>query len=280
LALLFWPCSNCTNTPPTNPPVNTEFTPNITMEPWVVEKSLTLHDGIIEIKPIQKVRETLQVRSQNWSGYSAVSPHNNTVEKVVGSWVIPTISPSSVDTYMSQWVGLDGYNPTSRTVQQLGTECDWDTKSNSQVNYVWFEMYPNYSYMIHGFPISPGDIFQASVTYLSGRYYQLTIANLTKRVYYTVPLHYSTVPAGYTATRSSAEWILEAPYSGGILPLAQFSPTSFNNCLVTMQGKTGSISGGSWQNNQITMISATGSVKALPSNLYNSGKGFSVAYFA
>ncbi len=201
--------------------------------------------------------------SSNWGGYavetSFASPRNKVVSAVQGSWTIPTVSRStSSQTYSSLWVGIDGYS--DGTVEQIGTEQDW-TPSGQQ-NYVWFEMYPHGAYEIVGFPIAAGDNFGAGVVYLSGGTFMLSITNVTKGVYYTVPPHYT---RSKNALRSSAEWIVEAPYSGGVLPLADFGTASFSHCVATINGTTGPIDDTPyWQDDPITMQTSSGVVKAGP----------------
>ena len=103
--------------------------------------------------------------STNWSGYAAAnklsSPKKGSVTAVSGTWIVPTLSPTFDDTYSSLWVGIDGYG--SSTVEQIGTEHDFS--DGVQSDYAWFEMYPGASYLINGFPLSPGDVISASVVY-------------------------------------------------------------------------------------------------------------------
>lgn len=205
--------------------------------------------------------------ASNWGGYavqtSLASPQKHVVSAVHGSWVIPKVSPSaSADTYSALWVGIDGYSDNS--VEQLGTEQDWTPRG--QTNYVWFEMYPHASFLIPDFPIEPGDKFSASVNYASGGLFILSITNETKSVAYTVPPRYTKMK---TAGRESAEWIVEAPFSGGVLPLADFGTVSFSSCSVTLNGIAGAINNPNWQYDNIIMASDR-IVKARPSSLRDS----------
>jgi hypothetical protein len=91
------------------------------------------------------------------------------------------------------------------------------------------------------------------------------------------------------AQRSSAEWIVEAPYSGGVLPLADFNTTSFgvdytdiagtNNAVVA--GASGPV--GSFNPSDvftITMTADNGAIKALPSALSTDKTSFSDAWYS
>jgi hypothetical protein len=164
--------------------------------------------------------------SSNWSGYvaesSISSPANGFVTIVVGSWKIPTlICNSSQDTYVSTWVGIDGYS--DGTVEQIGTE--QDCVNGQQQNYAWVEFYPNPSQVITGLAVNNGDIFNASITYLGNNYFLLSIKDLTTGQSYSRT--YRT-----NAQRQSAEWVVEAPSSfiGSVLPLANFGTALFSNC--------------------------------------------------
>lgn len=80
------------------------------------------------------------------------------------------------------------------------------------------------------------------------------------------------------AKRNSAEWIVEAPWSGGVLPLARFGTTNFTDA-----SAASSLSGGLqpisfWSSrDRIDMVS--GSVtKAVTSGLTPDGAGFTVTW--
>jgi hypothetical protein len=210
--------------------------------------------------------------SLNWGGYVAESNFSNpahVVTQISGTWIVPTITRSSNSTYCSIWVGIDGFS--DGTVEQLGTEHDWS--GGSQQNYAWFEMYPNYPYEIVGFPVNPGDSITASVQYMGNNEYKLSLINNTHRVSVTIPYSYTRSSAGL---RTSAEWIVEAPYSNTVLPLAHFSPVQFTNCSATINGVNKVI-------NQLThqplnMVTSTNIIKAAVSALSAQGNGFTATW--
>lgn len=224
-------------------------------------------------KPHQKLKEGT---SLNWSGYAAVtnlkSPSANTVSYVAGTWTIPTISRTPDDSYSSIWVGIDGYG--SNSVEQIGTEQDWS--QGSQQNYAWFEMYPQGSYQIQGFPVNNGDSITASVTYKGNGLFELAITNNTQGVYSIVPHAYT---KSKSAARTSAEWVVEAPSTQtGVLPLADFSEVSLTKCEATINGVTGSISDSQWADDALTMALKNGTVKAATSALTDGGADFNVTW--
>lgn len=220
--------------------------------------------------------------SDNWCGYvakmgSLAKPTLHAVTKVSGSWVVPTVQRSSVNTNCSIWVGIDGSG--SSTVEQLGTEHDW--LNGQQIHYAWWEMFPAGSNMLVGFPVEPGDNISASVTYVSlpnilpvgTGLFIMMITNDTKRVYSVIP-YFSTVELD----RVCAEWILEAPWLNTTLPLSNFGNAQIFNCSCVMTNILGSINNTSWVNENMDMVSPQGVVKAVASPLSVDGKSFSVSW--
>lgn len=157
--------------------------------------------------------------SSNWSGYAAYGS-NGSFNSVSASWTQPSVSCTNTNTYSSYWVGLDGYN--NSTVEQLGTESDCSSGQPSY--YAWFEMYPKRGYYIN-MTIHAGDQISASVTYSGQNRYALSLTNVTTNK------SFSTTQKTASGRRASAEVVVEAPYSGGTLPLANFGQASFTDAL-------------------------------------------------
>jgi hypothetical protein len=197
--------------------------------------------------------------SSNWGGY-AVTGAAGTFTSVSASWTQPAVTCTSQNTWSSYWVGLDG--DTTSTVEQLGT--DSDCSSGSPRYYAWYEMYPHPSFLIKK-TVNAGDSLNASVTYgPSG--YTLRIANATQNWSFT------TTQKQNSAKRGSAEVIVEAPYSGGILPLANFGTVTFIGALAN-----GQLLSAFSTIDPITLVDPNGG-KATPSG-YSSGN-FSATYSA
>lgn len=220
---------------------------------------------------------TSQSSSTNWSGYVAATDlsgatGDGTVTYAAGEWVVPTLSATSDTTYCAIWVGIDGY--TSGSVEQIGTSHNW--VNGAQQNSAWFEMYPNGSYDITGFPVNNGDVISARVGYKGDGIFKLCLFNHTQGVSTTIPYSYTT---STTAARSCAEWVVEAPYSGGILPLSDFRTVTWNYCSAIINGVHGLINDGSWMNDEITMVNgSTGAVEAQPTSLLKGGSCFQVTW--
>jgi hypothetical protein len=182
--------------------------------------------------------------STNWSGYAATG---RTYTKVSASWVEPTGTCSGSAKYSSFWVGLDGFSSSS--VEQTGSEVDCSGRTAQY--YSWYEMYPAYPVNFSN-TVRPGDHFTGSVTFNGGSSYTLVLADTTQGWSHTVSASLS------GAANSSAEVIAEAPCctaSGGILPLAHFSPVTFTNA--TANGSAI----GNFSPTEIIMVNSSGTAK-------------------
>ena len=208
--------------------------------------------------------------STNWAGY-AVSSGTGSVTAVSATFNVPTVSGTGT-AYSSDWVGIDGFN--SNTVEQTGIEAD---VVNGVAQYsAWYEMYPAYPTTV-GLKIHAGDTISASVAYNNGQF-TLTLTDANDPAGSN---SFSITQAGARAQRSSAEWITEAPSSSrGVLPLANFTPVTFNNAQATINNATGPINNAAWASevNQINMVSSSGTLEAGTSALNSSGNGFTVTY--
>jgi Peptidase A4 family len=202
------------------------------------------------------------VTSSNWSGY-AVTTAKDSVSDVKGSWVVPAVKCNSTDAYAAFWVGIDGYG--SNTVEQIGT--DSDCVNGQPTYYAWFEFYPHFSYNIDSLSVKAGDVISAEVNYAANGRFAVSIS-----VNGGTP--FSTSTKLNQAARSSAEWIIEAVWGGGVLPLADFNTVSYSADNATV-GKTSSpiglIAGDVLA---ITMTADNGTTKSKPSELSTDQSSF------
>jgi len=196
--------------------------------------------------------------STNWGGYAAASTKYTSV---TSTWVEPSASCGSSTTYASFWTGLDGYSSSS--VEQTGTmvEC----YRGVAYQYSWYEMYPAYPVYFSN-AMSAGDTFVSTVSATSSGVFTLYLADTSKGWSHTVTQTNSSL------ARSSAEVIAEAPYSGGVLPLANFGTVTFNSSYVN--GGTLAASGPT----SITMVTSSGTTKASVSSISSSGTSFSMTW--
>lgn len=195
--------------------------------------------------------------STNWAGYDAVG---GPFTEVAATWIQPSVAVSrSGNAYADFWVGLDGDG--SATVEQIGTE---GYSQNGSVAYdAWYEMYPALPVTIP-MTVTPGDFLTGTVTATGHDTFTLSLVD------HTTGKSFVTQQKLVGAALSSAEVIVEAPYAGGVLPLADFGAVSFTGCAFNGQP----IAAFDWQ--QINMVSEAGVTEAATSALGSDGSSFSV----
>jgi hypothetical protein len=221
-------------------------------------------------------------QSINWSGY-AVTGSANSITAAQGSWVVPKVTCGGIhSSYGALWVGIDGFS--SSTVEQTGT--DSDCKLGKATYYAWSEFYPAPSRSITAFPVRPGDVISASVTYAAG-IFTVTIQDMTAGTTFSI------VGTVANAMRSSAEFIVEAPaiclLKCSVTKLSNFGTASFGsdntgvsgiNCGVAVNGVMAPLGSYGSAVQDITMVSRSNAnvVKAQPSSLSTDGTSFTVQW--
>ncbi|WP_034090879.1 G1 family glutamic endopeptidase [Streptacidiphilus albus] len=157
------------------------------------------------------------VTSGNWSGYAATGA-SGSYTSVTSSWVQPSVSCGSQDTYSSFWVGLDGYDNSA--LEQTGTEADC---IDGQAEYgAWWEVLPA-SESPWSVTVEPGDQLTATVTDNGDGTFTMTLADSTQGWNQTTTQQGS---SGYQD--SSAEVIAEATdVDGQIADLSDFGSVDF-----------------------------------------------------
>ena len=229
---------------------------------------------------IIRERHGRNATSTNWSGY-AVTGANGSVTDVKGSWIVPTVTcaAKAPDSYSSFWVGIDGYG--SNTVEQIGI--DADCVSGKAAYSAWFEFYPHWPSTINTVDVVPGDTISAEVSYSTKGQFTVTLTNVSQHPIQSFSIS-TKMPQ---AKSSSAEWIVEAPSSSGVLPLANFGIAEFGQrytrqtgtCYATVSGKTGAI--GSFNPANVIQIDMVSSdvTKAKTSLLSKDGSSFTDAWW-
>ena len=244
---------------------------------WSADLALSITEGRRHGPIIIHERHGSSITSTNWSGY-AVTGAKGSVTSVTASWIVPAIVGACPpeDQYASFWVGIDGYS--SNTVEQIGT--DSDCQNGVPTYYVWFEFYPHASYNVNSVEIKPGDTIIAQVNSSGKGTFTVELTNKTTGA------SFSTSTKVASANQSSAEWIAEAPYQGGVLPLAPFGSVEFGDdytgvaatCDATISGVTQPI--GSFAGNvSINMDTTQGVLKDQTSALSQLGS-FSITWLS
>ena len=212
--------------------------------------------------------------SSNWSGYAASGA---TFTDVRASWKQPAVKcPSSVPQASSFWVGLDGYTPTSTSVEQIGTDSDCNGPNRPRY-YAWYEVVPAPSvpFPTHDV-VHAGDTMTADVRH-SGTVYTMQLKD------WTAGWHFSIEQTSTTAQNSSAEWVAEAPSTCSrlfcqLIPLADFGAVTFNHATATATTAAQPATINTFAHDQIVMLTASGLPKARPSTLTNKGAAFTVTW--
>jgi len=197
--------------------------------------------------------------SSNWSGY-VVS--GGTYTSITGTWIVPQVGATTTGADAT-WVGIGGVSGTD--LIQAGTQA---TVVGGSVSYeAWIEMLPGSSRTV-SLAVAPGDSVTVTITEQSSGDWLIAMANNTTTSTYQRTVRYS-------STRSSAEWVQEAPSSGrGIIPLDDFGSVRFTSGSAVRDGKTLSLA--ALGASPAAMINRSGQVIAQPSTLGADGSSFTV----
>jgi hypothetical protein len=189
--------------------------------------------------------------SANWAGYAAVARSGARYRRVAASWVQPAADCTSTrPAYSAFWVGLGGYSPSSRALEQVGTEADC-SQSGAVAYHAWYELVPANPATVH-LGLRTGDRVTASVV-VAGHTVRVRIADVTSGVVFARTLRMRAPDV------SSAEWIAEAPSgcddfgSCRTLPLANFGSVAFSGATASTAAHTGTVGDPAWSATAITL---------------------------
>ena len=227
--------------------------------------------------PMRLHRRTAEVEgsftSDNWAGYAITG---STFTYAHGSWHVPEVRCDTTPNFEAAfWVGIDGFSDD--TVEQTGITsfCHGTTPEY----WAWYEFYPAGPVNLTDFPIAPGQVIGASVTYNGDGSFTVGLHN------HSTGQEFSQTVVVSGAQRSSVEWITEAPEaapSGG--GLANFHVANYGDDYTGDSGTNYASDGGkakpiaAFGDNvqEITMVSETGVTEAIPSGLTKDGTSFRV----
>ena len=200
--------------------------------------------------------------SRNWAGYAATG---GSFTQVSATWSVPQFAPRSPAGADAIWVGIGGVQTTD--LIQAGTEETVSGHGSTQYQ-AWVETLPQASRSVP-LSIAAGDSISISLQeQASGNWLVAFVNNSTGKSYQ--------LTIAYASSRSSAEWVVEAPSArrGRILPLDAFGSVSFSKSATTRDGQVLTIAqaGG----HQISMIGQRGRSLARPSPLDEDGASFNV----
>lgn len=166
--------------------------------------------------------------SRNWSGY-AVTSKRHRISAVSSSFVVPKVRAGSLGTFAATWAGIGGYK-TGDLIQAGAGENATSQGLFGKKYFAWYELLPKSEHPIGGCNgdlkcrVSPGNRITVTIRNVGAGSWAISMTNSghwrwSKRVH-------------YNSSRSSAEWILEAPAVGGgqstLSPVGtvHFGPTS------------------------------------------------------
>lgn len=215
------------------------------------------------------------VDSLNWSGY-AVTPHRGKFTAVSSTFKVPSagLEPPG---FAATWTGIGGYK-TKDLIQAGAAEQSLPSNplAGSQY-YAWYELLPNSETQLNGCrgdhkcTVKPGDHITVRISQASASTWKISMTNAR---------HWSwSKVVKYKSSRSSAEWILEAPTleaAQTLLPsvgTVRFGPTS----TFTASGKKYTIA----QGKPTKIVLSPGAVnEATPSALAPGGQSFNDCAYA
>jgi hypothetical protein len=226
--------------------------------------------------------------SSNWSGYVATG---RPFSGVSGSWTVAAadcLTKESGSTAAAFWVGLGGSVPSSKKIEQIGTDSDCNP-DGTESYYAWYELWPKKAVML-SLDIESGDRIRASV-HLAEHAVTLELFDITSGRHFEQRLAFD------RPDTSSAEWIGEAPAidvkSGtSYLPLTRFDRVRFSRSTATSGLHTAPIGDNAWTAKPIKLDSLRGAgrsavgqflgrlnrAQVVPSRLDRSGGGFSLSW--
>jgi hypothetical protein len=185
-----------------------------------------------------------------------------------------TPGTTKVPAMAADWVGLDGLNQTSVSVEQDGfsVQCQRGVATYG----AWWEMFPKPP-VYPNMTINAGDEVQASVWYNPGKHkYRLSLADVSNGEGFSVWERC----AIRACQNISAEVITESPAMSAsantkYFPLADIGTSTFWHVSITdMPGQRGGFSDSNWQSLQLVMTDSKGRLKAVTSGLGSGGTSF------
>lgn len=221
--------------------------------------------GIAPTQPDQTQPDTttparISDTSSNWSGYVA---NGGTYTSVAGTWIVPTVSATSSGADAT-WVGIGGVTGTD--LIQAGTQATV-TGSGAVTYSAWTEILPDYSRPAP-LAVSPGDSVTVVITEQTRNTWLIVMRNNTTGDSFEKTL-------SYNSSRSSAEWIQEAPSTDrGIVPLSNFGTVRFLSGSAVRDGQSLGLS--ALGATPVAMVNRAGQALAIPSTLGSDGSSFAV----
>jgi hypothetical protein len=226
--------------------------------------------------------------SRNWAGYAVTHlVDGSSFTSVTATWRQPVVTcgPGDAGARAAIWIGLGGYRPGSRSLEQAGVSSDCSLWTNRPHYYAWYEIPPAGGVIVDGYPVQGGDAMTVTVDVNRARtHVSFELRNRTRGWQFrrAVPVRSPSV--------SSAEWIVEAPQSCRGMHcawprLADFGSVRLARIGTVGDGHAGTILDPHWQATAIRLTPSklhayvTGSrAGAAPMGLAADGSAFTLAW--
>jgi hypothetical protein len=155
------------------------------------------------------------VASTNWSGYVI---DGGPFAVVKATFNVPNLTAAPGTAMTCEWVGVDGTGPADRSLIQAGVTEKFDPRANLVRFHAWWEVLPALETVVP-LAVTAGDRITVSIGRISGRKWQIEIADLTRgrRFVTTQP---------YAGSGRTADWVVEAPSDrfGNVQTLGHYVP--------------------------------------------------------
>lgn len=146
------------------------------------------------------------VNSLNWSGYAVTPP--NPVTSVTSTFQVPAaglIPPG----FAATWAGIGGFNSQDLIQAGISEQSLPDNPVLGPQYFAWYELLPAGETQLTGCSgdanctVAPGDSISMNISQASASTWNISMTDVGKWSYSNA--------VTYSSSRSSAEWILEAP---------------------------------------------------------------------
>ena len=219
------------------------------------------------------------VLNPQWSGYVVTGKHVS-YTTISGTWTEPAMKCSAGQpaALSAAWVGLGGL--TTKRLEQVGVDANCDAKGHAAY-FAWFEILPD---VAHNIPntIASGDVITGTVKRIGLALVELRVENHTRHWIFDRKITWG------AADVSSAEWIVEAPFSCKRFAcqtshLANFGTLRFKDVTAVGNGHRGALSDPVWKTTQIDLApcirtKASPRAGATPTPASSDGTIFDVAW--
>lgn len=204
-------------------------------------------------------RAVTQESSRNWSGAYVRSPSFGPMALVQGRWRVPNtpVFGGGRGFASSVWVGLDGHDPASRLLPQIGTgqlACTFPPSQKHPQGHAvdeltaWWQIWRPGQKVVWqtpiAVPINRGDRIYAQIHVLTPTVLNFFLKNETTNEAYAADYDLTkdgvqSWPERQSFERRTAEWVVERPLSPdreGVaarpiaLPFADYGETVFEDC--------------------------------------------------